>query len=1212
MSHDFLSKRVKRKSQSGITSDRYEFLSLDQAEPDLGDPTVGPSAASVNSFDGNINSLYFLGSDSTGTGKRYWLDQSAIVAASSVEGISVRENSVLVGSAGSIKILDFTGDVGVAATVNSGVATITFSAGVINYANVAGLATALQNSRTFEITGDIVASPISFNGTGNVSLAATIQPNSVGLGTDTTGNYVTSITNGSYITGADGGSEGAALTLSVDATSTNTASKVVARDASGNFSASTITANLTGTASYATNAGIATYASTAGIATYTSNAGIATYAQTAGIATYATNAGIATYATNAGIATNIEGGNSGDIPYQTSQNTTSFINASTATVGQVVLWDGNAPYWGNVSAASGTFGGITVRDEGSIVGTANSITTLNFVGENVNVVAASGPNGIATVTISSSVSEYANNAGVSTFATKAGIATYTSEWILGADETNNYTFTGPGLTGAENDPTLYLIRGQQYKFTNTMGAHPFRIQSTVNGSTGNIYNDGITNNDVSNGTLTWNVQFDAPSILYYQCTAHGSMGGKIYIIDAGIGTDVSINTTGIITALSFNGSLTGNATSATYATNAGIATYATSSGISTYATNAGIATYATNAGIATTATNLADAANIITGTISDARLPDLITSNINITSGVSTFATVEATTFQGTLTGNSSTATALQNSRTFEITGDIVASPISFNGTGNVSLAATIQPNSVALGTDTTGDYVQSITGTTNQITVTSGTGEGSSPTLSVPNQFTAPQDVTVTRDLQVNRNLNVNGNITIGGTSATLFTTEFKVYDPDIVLGFRTDGSGNDISTDNTANHGGIAIASTEGTPLVSLYDVGIGETNPATYKKFMWFKSGTFSGLGTDAWISNYAIGIGSTQVPNGVRLAAGGMQVTDSTVISPQLNISGVTTSLSFVKSGGTSSQFLKADGSVDSSTYLTTTDSGANLTGIVTSIVAGNNITISGSTGQVTINSSGTIIQDEGSNIGTAATTLNFVGSGVTASYSSGIATITVNPTPASKTSSRFVATSGQTTFAVSYTVGFVDVYLNGSKLDSTEFTATDGSQVVLTTGANLDEVIEVVSYNNVGLTTIFTSPDFRIFSTAEKLIRVDGNSVNIVYGNSSSGNVGLCTNPTGDITVNVTGIPTDSTFDNSVITFSIFVTQTGTARTCTAVNLNGVSRTIKWSGGSLNAALSGVTTSNGYDIFNFTGINTVGSASTTENYQVLGIVNGDFR
>ena len=72
------------------------------------------------------------------------------------------------------------------------------------------------------------------------------------LGAHTVGNYVASITNGSYITGGAAGSEGAALTLAVDATSANTASKVVARDASGNFSAGTITAALSGNASTAT------------------------------------------------------------------------------------------------------------------------------------------------------------------------------------------------------------------------------------------------------------------------------------------------------------------------------------------------------------------------------------------------------------------------------------------------------------------------------------------------------------------------------------------------------------------------------------------------------------------------------------------------------------------------------------------------------------------------------------------------------------------------------------------------------------------------------------------------------------------------------------------------------------------------------------------------------------------------------------------------
>ena len=110
-----------------------------------------------------------------------------------------------------------------------------------------------------------------------------------------------------------------------------------------------------------------------------------------------------------------------------------------------------------------------------------------------------------------------------------------TEWTLGADGTNNYTFSGPGFTGAENDPTITLIRGQEYKFVNNMGAHPFRIQSTPNGSAGTPYNDGVTNNDVSSGTLTWDVQFDAPDILWYQCTAHANMGGIIYIIDAGVG-----------------------------------------------------------------------------------------------------------------------------------------------------------------------------------------------------------------------------------------------------------------------------------------------------------------------------------------------------------------------------------------------------------------------------------------------------------------------------------------------------------------------------------------------------------------------------------------------------------------------------------------------------------------------------------------------------
>ena len=103
------------------------------------------------------------------------------------------------------------------------------------------------------------------------------------------------------------------------------------------------------------------------------------------------------------------------------------------------------------------------------------------------------------------------------------------EWTLTASGTDHYIFSGPGFAGTETDPTIYLMRGHTYKFTNNMNAHPFRIQSTQ-GTSGTVYGDGITNNAVSNGTLTWEVRMDAPATLYYQCTAHANMQGTITVI----------------------------------------------------------------------------------------------------------------------------------------------------------------------------------------------------------------------------------------------------------------------------------------------------------------------------------------------------------------------------------------------------------------------------------------------------------------------------------------------------------------------------------------------------------------------------------------------------------------------------------------------------------------------------------------------------------
>lgn len=149
-------------------------------------------------------------------------------------------------------------------------------------------------------------------------------------------------------------------------------------------------------------------------------------------------------------------------------------------------------------------------------------------------------------------------------------------------------------------------------------------------------------------------------------------------------------------------------------------------------------------------------------------------------------------------------------------------------------------------------------------------------------------------------------------------------------------------------------------------------------------------------------------------------------------------------------------------------------------------------------------------------------------------------------------------------------------------------------------------------SSLAVTGITTASDTRLQSVGEKSTIISGtNTLSLVY-NAGGGNIAIHTNPSADVTLSITGIPTDSSFNNTTISFSAILINTGTARSCTAVTLNGVSASIKWFGGSLANAVSGVTTSSGTDIYSFTGINTVGSASTTANYLLLGNVNGSYR
>jgi hypothetical protein len=507
--------------------------------------------------------------------------------------------------------------------------------------------------------------------------------------------------------------------------------------------------------------------------------------------------------------------------------------------------------------------------------------------------------------------------------------------------------------------------------------------ATLNSNVGTIQNLSGTNiNYTGVGTIT----------------TLSSTNGTITNLSGTIGTITTLSSTnGTITNLGgTNINYTGVGTITTLSSTNGTITNlsGTIGTITTLRVITGIITNINSSGI-TTLTQLG--VNGLTTTsqlvVSGISTLGVVTASQLFVSGVAT-----ATTFIGALTGIAASATQLVTPRTFQITGDVIASAISFDGTGNVSLAATIQPNSVGLGTDTTGDYVQSISGTGNQITVTSGTGEGSTPTLSIPNQFTIPQDATVTRDLQVNRNLSVTGNVTIGGTSAIIFSQSLNIFDPDIILGFRTDANGNDVSNDTTANHGGVALASTEGSPLVQLFVAGI-ETNPATYKKIMWFKAGTFAGLGTDAWLSNYAVGIGSTQFPVGTRLAAGAVQFSERDLaVVRNINASGIVTATTgnITTINGTTANY--SIGNIVTGVITNAQGTNLNYSGVgtittfnattsTTTNVNGTNLNFSGVGTIATLNSTSATLTNLG------GTNVNYTGIGTITRFNSTVGTIT---------------------------------------------------------------------------------------------------------------------------------------------------------------------------------------------------------------------------
>jgi hypothetical protein len=90
-------------------------------------------------------------------------------------------------------------------------------------------------------------------------------------------------------------------------------------------------------------------------------------------------------------------------------------------------------------------------------------------------------------------------------------------------------------------------------------------------------------------------------------------------------------------------------------------------------------------------------------------------------------------------------------------------------------------------------------------------------------------------------------------------------------------------------------------------------------------------------------------------------------------------------------------------------------------------------------------------------------------------------IGTQPVPqATQTRDSFTATANQTSFATSgYTPEFLDVFLNGVKLAASDYTATNGSDVVLASGAATGDILEVVAYTAFDTANVTGATNFTV-------------------------------------------------------------------------------------------------------------------------------------
>ena len=694
-------------------------------------------------------------------------------------------------------------------------------------------------------------------------------------------------------------------------------------------------------------------------------------------------------------------------------------------------------------------------------------------------------------------------------------------------KTSDHAWHGSGSSNAYSidgieSPHLHLVPGNTYRFDqsdSSNSGHPLRFYYDAAKTT--AYTTGVTTSGTpgSSGAYTQIIPTDnTPMVLHYQCSAHGYMGGR-----ADFGTrNLTGYTTDGITEGSTNQYFT-NARARSAISVSGDLSYNSSTGVisfseTTAATTRALISVTDSGGDGSLAYNNSTGVITYTGpSAAEVRAHFSAGTGVAISNGAVSIGQAVATT--SNVTFNNVTVDGTLTSD------DITSTNISIAGNATVTGNLTVSGTTTSINTAT-------LDVEDKNITLNYGSGDTSSTAdgagITIQDAVSSSTDATLLWDASNDR-FDLSHPLTIVNNDTTdtllLTSTEDSSTAAPVITLKRNSASPADADYLGQLKFKGENDADQEvvyAKVTAKIQDASDGSEDGLI--EFMNKKGGSntiTARLRSDSF-----------QLLNNTNLVVAGLTYPTSDGTNGQAIVTDGSGNLSFSTisggGGGTVTEAFKnilvsgqsnivADSATDSLTF----SAGSNIT--LTTNASTDTITIAASGGEVTV-------QEEGSSLSTAATTLNFVGAGVTATGSGATKTITVpqqdlfktiavsgqgdvvadsatdtltlaagsgislttdastdtvtitnsgSSSAASDTLKRFVYTTSSSTTAftgsddnsqtLSYTIGAVQVYLNGvlQKL-TTDYAETNASTITFVNAVPSGNVVEIVAfYRTIG-------------------------------------------------------------------------------------------------------------------------------------------------